>query len=74
MRLVPPVPEGLPRVTPPEGEYICGQWVPGEVSFTFMHGDDARLMTLQTFGQISTLAANTSLSNFTDPLSFIPEC
>ena len=32
MRLVPPVPEGLPRVTPPEGERICGQWVPGGVS------------------------------------------
>ena len=33
MRLVPPVPEGLPRITPPKGEYICGQWVPGGVSF-----------------------------------------
>ena len=73
MRLVPPVPEGLPRVTPPEGEQICGQWVPGGVSFTFVHEDNARLTALQTFVQISTLAANTSLSNFTDPLSFIPE-
>ena len=35
MRLVPPVPEGLPRVTPPEGEHICGHWVPGGVSFAF---------------------------------------
>ena len=73
MRLVPPVPEGLPRVTPPEGEQICGQWVPGGVSFTLVHEDDARLTILQTFVQISTLAANTSSSNFTDPLSFIPE-
>ena len=32
MRMVPPVPEGLPRVTPSEGEEICGQWVPGGVS------------------------------------------
>lgn len=73
MRLVPPVPEGLPRVTPPEGERICGQWVPGGVSSTFVHEHVTRLIALQTFVQISTLAANTSLSNFTDPLSFIPE-
>lgn len=31
LRLVPPVPEGLPRVTPPEGESICGLWVSGGV-------------------------------------------
>lgn len=73
MRLVPPVPEGLPRVTPQEGEQICGQWVPGGVRFTFVREDDTRLTALQTFVQVSTLAANTSLSNFTDPLSFIPE-
>ena len=34
LRLVPPVPEGLPRVTPPEGEHIGGHWVPGGVSLT----------------------------------------
>ena len=32
LRLFPPVPEGLPRVTPPEGVNICGYWVPGGVS------------------------------------------
>lgn len=32
LRLVPPVPEGLPRVTPSEGESICGHWVPGGVT------------------------------------------
>lgn len=31
LRLVPPVPEGLPRVTPSEGESICGHRVPGGV-------------------------------------------
>ena len=31
LRLFPPVPEGLPRVTPPEGAHICGHWVPGGV-------------------------------------------
>ncbi|MCJ1399346.1 hypothetical protein MMC11_002548 [Xylographa trunciseda] len=29
LRLFPPVPEGLPRVTPDSGEEICGQWIPG---------------------------------------------
>ncbi|MDI1491502.1 MAG: hypothetical protein OHK93_002711 [Ramalina farinacea] len=32
LRLVPPVPEGLPRVTPPEGESICGCWVAVQIS------------------------------------------
>lgn len=32
LRLFPPVPEGLPRVTPPEGDHIGGHWVPGGVS------------------------------------------
>ena len=31
MRLMPPVPEGLPRVTPSGGELICGNWIPGGV-------------------------------------------
>lgn len=31
LRIFPPVPEGLPRVTPREGETICGRWVPGGV-------------------------------------------
>ncbi|MCJ1386474.1 hypothetical protein MMC17_009600 [Xylographa soralifera] len=29
LRLFPPVPEGLPCVTPDTGEEICGQWIPG---------------------------------------------
>ena len=73
MRLVPPVPEGLPRITPLEGEYICGQWVPGGVSFAVILSAELRLTSLQTFVQVSTLAANLSPSNFTDSLSFIPE-
>ena len=31
LRLFPPIPEGLPRVVPAEGEDICGRWVPGGV-------------------------------------------
>ncbi|MCJ1453620.1 hypothetical protein MMC28_003967 [Mycoblastus sanguinarius] len=29
LRMYPPFPEGLPRVTPRQGAEICGQWVPG---------------------------------------------
>ena len=31
LRLFPPVPEGLPRVAPPQGDVISGEWVPGGV-------------------------------------------
>lgn len=32
LRMYPPFPEGLPRLTPRQGALICGQWVPGGVS------------------------------------------
>lgn len=32
LRLYPPVPSGLPRNVRPEGDTICGEWVPGNVS------------------------------------------
>ena len=38
LRLFPPVPEGLPRVTPPGGQSICDHWVPGGVGFNSIHG------------------------------------
>ncbi|MCJ1312097.1 hypothetical protein MMC25_005771 [Agyrium rufum] len=28
-RIFPPIPEGLPRIVPPKGEYISGYWIPG---------------------------------------------
>ncbi|KAL9002008.1 MAG: hypothetical protein Q9188_005048 [Gyalolechia gomerana] len=28
-RRFPPIPEGLPRIVPPEGEWISGRWIPG---------------------------------------------
>lgn len=39
MRLVLPLPEGLPRVTFPETEHMCGHWVPDEVSFALVLKD-----------------------------------
>ncbi len=32
LRMYPPFPEGLPRLTPRQGAVICGEWVPGGVS------------------------------------------
>jgi cytochrome P450 len=32
LRLGNPLPNGVPRVVPPQGAWICGQWVPGGVS------------------------------------------
>lgn len=32
LRVYPPVPVALPRRTPPEGAWIAGTWVPGNVS------------------------------------------
>ena len=37
LRLFPPVPEGLPRVTPPGGQLICDYWVPGGVGLISIH-------------------------------------
>ena len=39
LRLFPPVPEGLPRVTPPGGQVICDHWVPGGVSLNSSHAN-----------------------------------
>ncbi|KAF4552146.1 Cytochrome P450-like protein 4 [Elsinoe fawcettii] len=32
LRLLPPITFNLPRLTPPEGMYIAGEWVPGNTS------------------------------------------
>jgi cytochrome P450 len=32
LRLYPPVPSGLARITPDDGAMVCGRWVPGGVS------------------------------------------
>jgi cytochrome P450 len=33
LRLYPPVPVGIPRTVPTGGAVVCGQWVPGGVSY-----------------------------------------
>jgi cytochrome P450 len=34
LRMYPPVPIGLPCLVPPQGAEVCGQWIPGGVSFS----------------------------------------
>jgi cytochrome P450 len=35
LRMAPPVPSGLPRVTPEEGGIVCGEWLPGGTNISF---------------------------------------
>jgi len=35
LRLCPPVPAILPRWVPPEGDFVCGEWLPGYVKRPF---------------------------------------
>jgi cytochrome P450 len=35
LRMAPPVPSGLPRVTPLEGGVVCGEWLPGRTDISF---------------------------------------
>lgn len=77
LRMYPPFPEGLPRLTPRQGAMICGQWVPGGVSsadiaLPVSDTEQANLAT-QTYVQFSTHAAHRSTANFTDPDTFAPE-
>lgn len=44
LRMYPPVPVGLPRVTPPEGAVICNRWVPGGVSVSRLNEVRAQLI------------------------------
>ncbi|KAF2006836.1 cytochrome P450 [Amniculicola lignicola CBS 123094] len=37
LRLYPPVPVGLPRLTPPDGSTVCGQYIPPNTALTMPH-------------------------------------
>jgi hypothetical protein len=72
LRLYPPVPIALNRMTPPEGAMICGHWVPGNVCLLQMHLIYVLIVIQVTVG-IPQFAAYTSPLNFAEPKSFIPE-
>ena len=37
LRIFPPLAEGLPRIAPPEGATISGEWIPGDVGLPLTH-------------------------------------
>jgi cytochrome P450 len=72
LRLYPPVPIALGRITPPEGAVICGHWVSGNVCL-LQTGLSYQLTIIQVSVGIPQFAAYTSPLNFVEPDSFIPE-
>ena len=42
LRVCNPVPAGLPRLVPPEGDTVCGLWLPGKVSSTLASLTDSQ--------------------------------
>jgi cytochrome P450 len=72
LRLYPPVPIALSRMTPPEGAAICGHWVPGNVCLLQMCLSYS-LTVIQVSVGIPQFAAYTSPLNFVEPDSFAPE-
>jgi cytochrome P450 len=75
LRLYPPVPSGLPRITPDVGAMVCGRWVPGGVStrcdpwFAAFNTD----LACKTMVQCPIYAALRSTTNFNKPETFAPE-
>ncbi|KAF9879140.1 hypothetical protein CkaCkLH20_03373 [Colletotrichum karsti] len=37
LRMYPPVPSALPRISPPKGQEILGEWVPGNTTLSVWH-------------------------------------
>jgi cytochrome P450 len=72
LRLYPPIPITLSRMTPPEGAAICGHWVPGNVCLLQMPLSYL-LTVIQVSVGIPQFAAYTSPLNFVEPDSFAPE-
>jgi cytochrome P450 len=74
LRVYPPVPIGLPRLTPPGGTAICGEWIPANVS---THVAEMRalfhLIFSKTTVYVTAFAAFHSPVNFRAPDEFIPE-
>lgn len=72
LRLYPPVPVGLPHLTPANGSTICGQFVPpgvrmrSQTPWYVINTDQATVMAPH-------YAMYTSPLNFKEPMSFAPE-
>lgn len=73
LRLYPPVPTGVQRVTPPEGAMIAGQFIPGDMVVTTPTYSIQRGILLFLTAQIWLLLTLLDLRAFVEPDSFIPE-
>jgi cytochrome P450 len=72
LRLHHPTPIHLPRIVPPEGQLIDGQWIPGNVSTGNML-ESAGLNVSQTIIGIALQTAQTSSLHWEDARGFHPE-
>ncbi|KAJ9615040.1 hypothetical protein H2200_001114 [Cladophialophora chaetospira] len=75
LRILPPAADIFPRIIPPDGEYIMGDFLPAGVRYEISDADMAAnsFMLEQTHVGIPTLAASHSTRNFNQPGRFIPE-
>lgn len=55
LRVYPPVPTGMPRVTPPNGAVICGRHIPGNVSVDLDNPSESPWLDLLQAGGHSAL-------------------
>lgn len=73
-RLLPPVPTQIPRIVPPEGDTICGHFLPGNVSpSSSLQYQNPSNNRKQTFVGLPQYAAYRSPQNFIHPSCFLPE-
>jgi cytochrome P450 len=74
LRMYPPVPSGLPRVTPPGGAAICGTWISANASRTKQVSHPTQYLTFsKTTVYVTQYASYTSPTNFRAPNDYIPE-
>jgi cytochrome P450 len=72
LRIYPPVPIGLPRITPKGGETVAGVFVPGGVGF-IPAATSKSLTILQTIVGVHMWSVTHSPNYFNDPDTFRPE-
>jgi hypothetical protein len=77
LRMAPPVPSGLPRVAPPIGATVCGEWIPGGVRFQSSHlyallsPESLTFVFRQTY-RSTNIQPTAHLSTLCGPMSFFP--
>ena len=75
LRIISPVPLGMPRVVPKGGDTVCGHYLPEDVSIPSLDLNHCSRndTTLQTCVSFMQWGASLSASNFAYPKEFRPE-